>query len=209
MSARKRKQQKGIRGFVRKAWESRLTWVLIGFFVGYFLEFYLNPIIFPILSEKPELSIQVIRSHAPYTNGETVNNITWDSRYVEYIVMIQQNMANAKSTPIINVHLVFDFNRSVVATGKEEIVDASEPTIRVPFVKAVGISEIRSLQAIFEVGELRPAGLCSFSVIIDPYFQGSTYRSEGGVENAYFGRYYYNARGIIVEKTVNGDIPVN
>ena len=209
MSTKKRKHEKGIRAFARRVWDHKLTWVLIGFFVGYFLEFYLNPIIYPALSEKPQLNVQVFHSNAPYTSGETVYNITWQSSYEEYIVMIQQDMTKAKSTPIVDVHIAFDFNCSVVTTHEEEIVEASEPSIRIPFVTTIGTSEIRSLQVIFEVGELRPGGICSFSVIIDPNFQGSTYRSEIIGENTFSGHYYYDAKGIVVEETVNGDVPVN
>lgn len=160
-----------------------------------------------MLSENPELSIQVFPSHAPYQVGDSVNNITWDSRYIEYIVTIQQDMTKAKSTSIEDVHIAFDFNSSVFAVREEEQVEMSNPSIRIPFVTAVGLTDIKSLQVIFELGELRPGGLCSFSVIVDPHFQGSTFRSEGGFEKAFFGHYYYQARGIRIEKTTSGNIP--
>ncbi|MEM3726610.1 MAG: hypothetical protein QXK98_07105 [Candidatus Bathyarchaeia archaeon] len=62
---------------------------------------------------------------------------------------------------------------------------------------------------ILEIEELRPGGVYSFALVIDPYFQGSTFRSEIGPENSYFGHYYYSAKGIRVKKVISGDIPTS
>lgn len=55
----------------------------------------------------------------PYQAGDRVYNITWEDRYVEYVVMVQQNMEKAKFTPIEDIHIVFDFNSSVLAAHEE------------------------------------------------------------------------------------------
>lgn len=203
----RRKHEKGIKGLAKKMWESRLVWALFTFFLGYFLRIYLDPIILPKISENPELSIQIFQSHAPYQAGDKVYNITWEDRYVEYIVMIQQNMEKAKSTSIEDIHIVFDFNLSVLVVHEESRVDVSDPLIQLPYVQTVGPVEIKPLQVILEIEELRPGGLYSFTVVIDPYFQGSTFRSEIGFENAFFGHYYYNAKGVRIRKTISGNIP--
>jgi hypothetical protein len=101
---RKRRNEKSVKGFARKIWESRLAWALFSFFLGYFLKIYLDPIILPAISENPELIIQVFQSNAPYQTGDKIyNNLTWDDRYIEYIIMIKQNMEKAKSTPIEDI----------------------------------------------------------------------------------------------------------
>ncbi|MGB9684771.1 MAG: hypothetical protein ACPL1Z_07590 [Candidatus Bathyarchaeales archaeon] len=115
--------------------ESRLAWALFSFFLGYFLKIYLDPIILPAISEKPELSVQIFRSHAPYQAGDRVYNITWDDRYIEYIIMVQQNMEKAKSTPIEDIHIIFDFNSSVLTVHVESKADVVNPIIQIPFVQ--------------------------------------------------------------------------
>ena len=140
---KRRRHEKGIKVFAKKVWESRLAWALFSFFLGYFLKIYLDPIILPAISENPELAIQVFRSNAPYQAGDRIyNNITWNDRYVEYIVMIQQNMEKAKSTPIEDIHITFDFNSSVLTVHEEAKIEVTNPSIQLPFVQTVGPFEI-------------------------------------------------------------------
>ncbi|MEM1566701.1 MAG: hypothetical protein QW510_06450 [Candidatus Bathyarchaeia archaeon] len=122
--------------------------------------------------------------------------------------MVQQNMEKAKFTPIEDIHIVFDFNSSVLAVHEEEKVNIVDPLIQLPFIQSIPI-EIKPLQVILEIEELRPEGRYSFAVVVDPYFQGSAYRSEVIPEKTFFGYYYYSAKGVRVKKTISGNIPTS
>ncbi|MBS7646762.1 hypothetical protein KEJ24_02855 [Candidatus Bathyarchaeota archaeon] len=69
--------------------------------------------------------------------------------------------------------------------------------------------EIKPLQVVLEIEELRPEGYYSFVVVVDPYFQGSVYRSEIIPEKTFLDIYYYNAKGVRVKKTISGSIPTS
>jgi hypothetical protein len=202
----KAKKRFSWRAFGKKLWRSRVTWAIISFILGYFLTVSLNLVVLPMFSEHPELSVQVFPSDLPYQVGQTIDNITWNNGYIMYIVMIQQNMAVAKSTPIDDIHLTFDFNSAVLATGEEEITNVINPSVQIPFVFTSAENNMKPLQVIVEIGNLNPSGLYSFSVVVDPNFQGSTYRTVAGLKDAYSGQYFYLSNGNLVEKEISGNI---
>lgn len=202
---RKKNRKENVLDFIKKIWESRITWILIAFFFGYILKPYLDPIFLPAISEKPELSIKVFQSHASYYNGENVFGVTWNSSYAEYLVTIQQNMSKAKSTTIEDTCIVFDFNATVLAIHEEKIMGVTNPSIDTPEITSN--IDVKSLQIIVEFQRLIPGGVCGFAVIVNPAFEGSFFRSIIIPENSYSGNYFYDARGIRVKKSISGSIP--
>lgn len=186
----------------------------LGLVAGILFDAFLRPIILPIIAEKPELKINVFRSHAPYKNGTDVRGIIWESRYAEYIVMIQQDMSKAKSTPVENIYLVFDFNAAILAVHQDRIEGVTNPSIRIGGgLLVVGdgkiMSDVRYCELLVDLENLKPGGLCALAPIVDPGYEGSLARLHivPNPTSRYFGSYQYNAHGVSVKKTVSGDIP--
>lgn len=181
-----------------------LIGLIIGTVLGIVFDSYLRPVIMPMIAEKPELSIKVFQSHAPYQNES----------YVEYVIMIQQNMSKAKSTTLENVYLVFDFNASILSARQERIEGVTNPSIRIGggvIIVADGqvLTDIKYCELIVDIENLKPGGLCSLSVIIDPTYKGNLARSHitPNPTRRYFGSFEYDAFGVKVKKDVSGDIP--
>jgi hypothetical protein len=165
---------------------------------------YFRPAIMPALAEKPEISINVFQSHAPYQNQS----------HVEYIVMIQQNMSKAKSTNLENVYLVFDFNNAIVSAKEERVEGTTNPTVRVGggFLVVANNTiqtDVRYTELLVDIENLKPSGLISLAVVVDPTYQGNLARFHivQNPTSRFFGSFEYNALGVTVKKDVSGDIP--
>ncbi|MGB9684672.1 MAG: hypothetical protein ACPL1Z_07070 [Candidatus Bathyarchaeales archaeon] len=190
-----------------RLWEVAI-WIfglVIGTVLGIVFDAYLRPILMPMIAEKPELLIKVFQSHAPYQNQS----------YVEYVIMIQQNMSKAKSTTLENIYLVFDFNSAILSVREEKIEGITNPSIRVGGgVLIVGDGQvlpdvIKYCELIVDIESLKPNGFCAISVIVNPNYEGSLARSHivPNPTRRYFGSFEYDASGVKVRKEVSGDIP--
>ena len=197
--------------FLAKLWKSRFVWSVVSFFIGLGLSVYVNPIIFPLLLEKPKLQVEVFESHAVYRNGTDVWGIIWNSRYAEYVVMIQ---VKGESTPVNDVYVVFDFDAAILTLHEEQIEGVTNPSIE-PCAAYVEVRngeivvDAKPCELIVDLERLKPDGLCAFAVVIDPEYEGSIFRTHITIvpTSRFFGSYYYNLRGISFKKNVSGDIP--
>ena len=176
--------------------------LVIGAILGIVFDAYLRPVIMPMIAEKPDLSIKVFRSHAPYQNES----------YVEYIIMIQQNMSKAKSTTLENVYLVFDFDAAIISARQERIEGVTNPSIRIGggvlVVDGQVSTDVKYCELIIDIENLKPGGLCALSVIVNPTYKGSLARSHiiPNPTRRYFGSFEYDAFGVKVKKNVSGDL---
>lgn len=179
--------------------------LIIGTFLGIVFDAYLRPVLMPVLAEKPELLIKVFQSHAPYQNQS----------YIEYVIMIQQNMSKAKSTTLENIYLVFDFNSAILSVREEKTEGITNPSTRVGGgVLIVGDGQIlpdvvKYCELIVDIESLKPNGLLALSVIVNPNYEGSLARLHivPNPTRRYFGSFEYDAFGVKVHKEVGGDIP--
>ena len=129
--------------------------------------------------------------------------------------MIQQNMSKAKSTTLENVYLVFDFNAAIISVRQERIEGVTNPSIKIGGgVLIIGNGQvltdvIKYCELIVDIENLKPGGLCSLSVIVNPTYKGSLARSHivPNPTRRYFGSFEYDAFGVRVKKNVSGDIP--
>lgn len=200
---------------ILKPTSEKLVWLIIGALLSPIIAAYIRPIVLPILHpEKPELKIDVFQSHAPYKNGTNVHGIIWNSFYAEYIIMIQCDMSKAKSTPIEDIYLVFDFDAAILTAYEDRIEGVTNPSIRIGGgVTIVGdgeiIADIKYCELIVDLEKLKPGGLCALAVIINPKYEGSLARLHivPNPTSRYFGSYRYDAWGVMVKKSVSGDIP--
>jgi hypothetical protein len=190
-----------------RVWEI-VIWLfglVIGTVLGIVFDAHLRPILMPMIAEKPELSINVFQSHVPYQNQS----------YVEYVIMIQQNMSKAKSTTLENIYLVFDFNSAILSVREEKIEGVTNPAIRVGGgVLIVGDGQVlpdvvKYCELIVDIESLKPNGFCALSVIVNPNYEGSLARSHivPNPTRRYFGSFEYDAFGVKVKKDISGTIP--
>lgn len=184
---------------------------IIGAVISLLFLAYINPIILPLIAPKPELDIKVFQSHASYANGTDVWGIIWDSRYAEFIVMIQ---LKAESPPIEDVYLVFDFDAAILTVHEERIEGVTNPSIKIGGgLLVVGdgeiITDVKYTELIVDLERLKLGGLCAFAVVIDPEYEGNIARLHivPNPTSRYFGSYKYDTYGIKVGKSVSGNIP--